>query len=363
MYRAAVIGLGWMGLLYDLASRVGDRFAIDDIDRPTPPLDIHRKFHHYDHPGDEGNPTSYAEALWDRPEVETVIAADRDPKRLKAYGERYGIEALYEDAEAMLRKERPDIVAVCTNTKYRAHFTCLAVECGAKGIVTEKPMVHTLEEVDRMVGACAAAGVPLCCGAITTTHPSFARAKALLLEGVIGELVSIEAPGAGAQHQNWSYFLDAPPAWVVGTGDQPRRESGSDEFAGQGMLVAADGTVVHFRKGAPGVRLCGERGEMVFDYGKGWRLWQQVEGAAGPVVAELDWPQPQFNVPYGAVYCVDDVMRCLAGEMEEPKNSGRRVGVALEVEVALKVSAAQGGERVELPLQDRSLGLNYDWFR
>ena len=184
-----------------------------------------------------------------------------------------------------------------------------------------------------------------------------------MLEGVIGELVSIEAPGAGAQHQNWSYFLDVPPAWVVGTGDQPRRESGSDEFAGQGMLVATDGTVVHFRKGAPGVRLCGERGEMVFDYGKGWRLWQQVEGAAGPVVAELDWPQPQFNVPYGAVYCVDDVMRCLAGEMEEPKNSGRRVGVALEVEVALKVSATQGGEQVELPLQDRSLGLNYDWFR
>ena len=36
MYRAAVIGLGWMGLLYDLASRIGDRFAIDDIDRPTP---------------------------------------------------------------------------------------------------------------------------------------------------------------------------------------------------------------------------------------------------------------------------------------------------------------------------------------
>ena len=70
MYRAAVIGLGWMGLLYDLASRIGDRFEIDDIDRPTPPLDIHRKFHHYDHPGDEGNPTSYAEALWDRPEVE-----------------------------------------------------------------------------------------------------------------------------------------------------------------------------------------------------------------------------------------------------------------------------------------------------
>lgn len=363
MYRAAVIGLGWMGLLYDLAARIGDRFEIDDIDRPTPPLDIHRKFHHYDHPGDEGNPTSYAEAFWDRPEVATVIAADRDANRLEAFGERYGTTALYQDAEEMLRRERPDLVAVCTNTKHRAHLTEVAVACGARGILTEKPMAHTLEEVDRMVGACGEAQVPLCCGAITTTHPSFGRAKALLADGAIGPLVSIEAAGACAQHQNWSYFLDAAPAWVVGAGTLARRESGSDEFAGQGMLVAEDGLAVHFRAGAPGVRLRAESGEMVFDFARGWRLWREVKGGEGMSMAEVDWPRPQFNVPYGAVYCVDDVMRCLGGELDEPKNSGRRVGVALEVEVALKESVKRGGEKVELPLADRGLGLNYDWFR
>ena len=142
-----------------------------------------------------------------------------------------------------------------------------------------------------------------------------------------------------------------------------RRESGSDEFAGQGMLVAEDGMVVHFRAGAPAVRLRGESGEMVFDFARGWRLWREVEGGEGLSMAEVDWPRPQFNVPYGAVYCVDDVMRCLAGELDEPKNSGRRVGVALEVEVALKESVKRGGEKVELPLADRGLGLHYDWFR
>ena len=40
-YRGAVIGLGWMGLLYDLAERIGDLFEIDDIDRPTPDLAVH----------------------------------------------------------------------------------------------------------------------------------------------------------------------------------------------------------------------------------------------------------------------------------------------------------------------------------
>ena len=56
-------------------------------------------------------------------------------------------------------------------------------------------------------------------------------------------------------------------------------------------------------------------------------------------------------------------MDCLDGKLDEPKNSGRRVAVALEVEIALKVSSANGGRRVDLPLEDRSLGLNYEWWR
>jgi len=362
-YRAVVIGLGWMGMLYDLAGRIPDRFDIDDVDRPTPPLNIHRKFYHHEHPGEEGLPTSYAEALWNRPEVELVAGADRDKKRLKAFSERYGIQGLYTDAEEMLRQENPDIVAVCTNTKYRADLTCLAVKYGAKGIFTEKPMVHTLEEADRMVQSCAEAGVPLCCGAITTTHPSFARAKALVESGVIGQLVSIEASGPSAQHQNWSYFLSSPPSWVVGMGDVPRRESGSDEFTGQGMMVTENGLVVHFRKGAPGVRLSGTAGEIVFDYQSGWRLWQEIDTPGGKRRVEMPWPKPQFVPPYGAVYCLADIMDCLSGKLDEPKNSGRRVAVALEVEIALKQSSAQSSARIDLPLSDRSLGLHYDWFR
>ncbi len=361
-YRAAVIGLGWMGMLYDLATRAGGRFDVDDVDRPTPPLDIHRKFYHHEHPGNEGLPTTYAEALWDRPETELVAAADRDRKRLAAFSERYGIDAVYTDAEEMLRKERPEIVAVCTNTKGRANLTCLAVECGAKGIFTEKPMCHTLEEADRMVRTCAEAAVPLCCGAITTTHPSFAKAKELVQEGAIGEIVSIETPGPGGQHQNWSYFLDSPPAWAIGIGDEPRSEGGSDEFRGQGVLAAQNGQMVHFRPGAPDVRLSGTEGEILRGSG-GWRLWQEVETPAGKRRVEMPWSDPQFVPPYGAVYSLADVLDCLAGKRDEPKNSGRRVAVAVEVEVALKASSAGGGVRVDLPLADRSLGLNYAWFR
>ena len=361
-YRGALIGLGWMGMLYDLAERTGV-WDVDDIDRPTPELNIHRRFLYHENPGTEGLPSSYAEALWDRPEIDLVAAAERDVKRLRAFRERYDVVSLYDDAEDMLSLERPDIVAIATNTKHRADLTCLAVRNGARGIFTEKPMAHTLEEADRMVSTCAAAGVPLNCGATTTTHPSFGRAGQLVSDGAIGELLSIEAHGPFAQHQNWSYFLDSDPAWVIGTGDEPRRESGSDEFTGQGMVVTQSGLAVHFRAGAPGVRLQGSKGELVFDFPTAWQRWEVMEVEGRPFRVEVPWPGPQFVPPYGGVYSLNDVMDCLAGKLDEPKNSGRRVAIALEVEIALKLSSARGGVRVDLPLEDRSLGLNYDWFR
>ena len=364
-YRAGVIGLGWMGMLSDLAGRIWDPYHVDDADRPTPELDIHRKFHLHEYYRNGNVPHSWAEVIWDRPEIDLVAGVDRDQKRLKAFGERYGEVALYTDAAEMLRTEALDIVAIATNTKGRADLTCLAVDCGVKGIATEKPMAHTLEEADRMVEACANAGVPLCCGAIPVNHPSYAKAKELVNGGAIGELLSIETETPTSQKQYWSYFVDGPPAWVIGVGDEPQRESGSNEFTGQGMAVTAEGKSIHFREGAGVIRLTGTDGEIQFHSGhpSGWRLWQDIDTPEGRKRVEMPWPSPQFVGGYNAVYGLADVIDCLEGRLDEPKNSGRRVAVALEVELGLKESSAQGGRRVDLPLKDRSLGLHYDWFR
>ena len=216
-----------------------------------------------------------------------------------------------------------------------------------------------------MVNACAKAGVPLVGGATTVSHPSFQKAKELIKSGAIGELTSIEAQvPLSSQHQDWSYFVDSELAWVSGTGDKPRRERGSSEFTGQGIIVAKDGTVVHIRAGAPMVTISGSKGEMSFDRSRHyWRLWQDIETPAGKRRVRMPWPDPQFGLGMRTVYCLDDLIACMEGRMKEPKNSGRLVAVALEAELGLKQSSARGGERVELPLKDRSLGLTYDWFR
>lgn len=372
-YRAGIVGLGWMGFLYDLGRRdyenIGGshkdpRYQVDDPNRPTPTgLDVRRKFYFHDHPGQEGLSNSYAEALWDRAEVELVAGAERNKDRLKMFGKRYGISALYTDALEMYQKEHLDIVAICTNTKGRSFLTVKAVEAGAKGILAEKPMTFTLDEADKMVKACADAGVPLVGGATTASHPSFAKAKGLIRKAAIGEVLSIEAQvPVMSQHQDWSYFLESAPIWVSGIGDKPRRERGSTEFLGQGIVTTKDGTVLHIRDGAPEVLISGSRGEICFRDGL-WQLWQDVDVPSGKGRVEMPWPGPQFLLPYRAVYCLDDLIACMEGRLDEPQNSGRRVAIALEVELALKLSSAKGGERVDLPLTDRSLGLTYDWFR
>ena len=78
---------------------------------------------------------------------------------------------------------------------------------------------------------------------------------------------------------------------------------------------------------------------------------------------EVPWPNPQFIPPYGGIYCSNDVVDCLYGRLDEPKNSSRRGVIAFEVEIALKLSSAEGGVRINLPLEDRTLDLNYDWLR
>ena len=356
-YRGGVIGLGWMGLLSDLGQRPRTRYDIEDIDRPTPELDIHRRFHVH-----EGEiPHSWSEVIWDRPEVELVAAAERDPKRLQIFKERYGLDAVYADADAMLRAEQLDIVAIATNTRGRTDLACLAVESGVRAIAVEKPIAHTLAEADQMVEACNKADVPLGAGAIPANHPSYATAQNLVADGALGEVLSITTEAPHAQKQSWSLFVDGTPAWVSGCGDQPRRDSGSNEFTGQGLLVTDRGECIFFRKGSGLLRVTGSTGEIALE--DGWRLWQDRTTPHGSERIEIPWPGPQFQSGYNAVYGLADLIDCLEGRLDEPKNSGRRVTVALEVEIALKESSALNGAQVQLPLPDRSLGLHYDWFR
>ena len=80
-----------------------------------------------------------------------------------------------------------------------------------------------------------------------------------------------------------------------------------DEFRGTGMMVTEPsgdgdtGVVVHFRKGAPSVRLTGTSGEILHPSSYSpWHLYKDVDSPAGTSRIEWPWPGVQLNQSGGA---------------------------------------------------------------
>ena len=57
---------------------------------------------------------SHAQAVALETNCELVAGAEINPERAKAWSERFGVKAIYDDYEKMLDEEQPDIVIVPT---------------------------------------------------------------------------------------------------------------------------------------------------------------------------------------------------------------------------------------------------------
>lgn len=100
-------------------------------------------------------------AAWrELPGVECVAAYNRTKARADALAARFGIPAVYDDAERMLDRERLDFVDIITDVDTHAPFVELAARRGL-AVICQKPMAPDLPTAERMVATCRDAGVPL----------------------------------------------------------------------------------------------------------------------------------------------------------------------------------------------------------
>jgi predicted dehydrogenase len=67
----------------------------------------------------------------------------------------------FSDASRMLAAARPDAVVISTTAPSHCEFVCAAAAAGVRYILCEKPMASSLDECDRMIAACRAAGAKL----------------------------------------------------------------------------------------------------------------------------------------------------------------------------------------------------------
>ena len=226
-YRIAIIGTG----------RVGYQFSFSDL------------------------PDNHAAAIVQHPSCELVAGVNRGREKLDAFGERFGVEALYHDYRQMLAEVQPDICIVATHPELHAEMvTSCAQAVSTRAIICEKPMALSLEECDQMIAACQAEDVLLQINHNRRWHSEWVLAKTLLDEGAIGEFNHIYCYMDGGKPAPWwrsenegpllhdfTHYFDLMDLyagevdWLCGMAEQRMRPLGGRGFFGRDAQVQRRG--------------------------------------------------------------------------------------------------------------------------
>ena len=96
----------------------------------------------------------------------------------------------------ILKMPEIDAVSVCVPTTHHFNVVMDAIEHG-KHVLVEKPIAFTLREAEAMVKAAKDEGVKLATGHVERFNPAVGKAKELIKDDVIGEVVSASAKRVG----------------------------------------------------------------------------------------------------------------------------------------------------------------------
>jgi predicted dehydrogenase len=110
-----------------------------------------------------------------------VFAEDDD--RVPALAEEFGVHAAGSLAEAL---DGVDAVDVCTPTDTHRDIALAGIAAGA-AVVCEKPVAATAAEVEEILAAAHAAGVPVYPAHGTRFVPAYARLRELVARGALGD--------------------------------------------------------------------------------------------------------------------------------------------------------------------------------
>ena len=172
-YRVGIIGLGRMGSTID--------------DEGHTPL-----------------PYSIAAACTASERLEIAAGCDLRAERREDFATRWGVNALYEDFRDMVRKERPDIVAVCTtasglqkpareapDASFRgdshAELAVALAEMGVPMLYVEKAMASSMAAADDIQDAVLKNGTVFNTGVLRRFDNRYGVVRDAVLRGDVGE--------------------------------------------------------------------------------------------------------------------------------------------------------------------------------
>ena len=316
----------------------------------------------------------YLRAYAAHPGCEVIALVDRARDRRRAFAERYGVPAAFDDVEELLRREVPDVVSAILPVAQSHPAVLACAEAGVRVVSIEKPIAAQLSKADEMIRVCRERGTALGCGTSHWQLPHQGEVADWLRRGGIGALTGAAIPGGlptevsgggcatlivlrhlTGMDVEWAEGWTLPPE---GSYASPEAEAPHEvDCPAYGRLGLSGGIVCEIAEPGPETPACtvsvtGERGRVflaaprpVLLRGTGAR-----ESPVFPDFLEGGSRKDTFTL------VVERLLRA-AREGGEVACSGGDYLHVLEAALALTLSAARGHERVHLPLEDRSLRL------
>ena len=142
-------------------------------------------------------------------DLEFVAMCDVLPAAMQEKSDRFGLETVrkYTDYREMLDKEKPELVAIATESGKHA---AIALDCIAAGcnVIIEKPIALSIADADAIIRAGREAGVVVCANHQNRFNKSVQYIRKALEVGRFGKL------SHGAAHVRWNrgkgYYDQAP---------------------------------------------------------------------------------------------------------------------------------------------------------
>lgn len=350
IFRAAIIGTG------RIAGSIDDEllYRVDptELTGPSRHIGLYLVF-----------PVNHAAAYRTTPGFELVAAANRNSTKLRAFGERWDVQALYSDFREMLRQQQPDVVSICTRTPDKPEVILATAEAGVKAIVVEKALASSMAEADAILRACERNNVFVAMNHPYRFSPLIREAKALIDRGRIGTLGTVMAYDSGAMIHIGTHTFDLLRFWagdvVQVQAHVPNYKLGEDLPAHGTLQFAKDvtGFFDHVHGVRQGYEARGSEGYLTASalVGDGWLygLTPLYEGS------HKYWSRQTMEPIEGSPHTLSPTQRLLS-ELYETLSTGAPFvstgwdgAAALEIGLACSVSHIAGGP-VSLPLSDRS---------
>jgi predicted dehydrogenase len=123
-------------------------------------------------------------------DVRVVAVCDKNEALARRAAKKFGISSYYPELAGMLNREEMEVVDICTPPPTHPALAIQAMRAG-RHVLTEKPMALTLQEADEMIETARASQVQLGVVHNQLFIPVVMRAREMVSQGVVGEVVGI----------------------------------------------------------------------------------------------------------------------------------------------------------------------------